>query len=283
MGGDAAHLANTMVEAFADDGDVVMDEVDFEDVDADAEENIIECSGCGLLADHEVLRERKRGQGADFLLKCSECGCVHTVQFRPPKIIEIPIMMTEGAKSKIEKVAMEEDEFLSLEVIFVHDEKHWRLTRLENRNGKPVRRIVASDLSRATALRADRLQIKVTVTEGEDSTSDTIEVDADKIFSAGSIIRHDGRKWRIRAIHTGTERTLTGKVAAPDVKRLYLHEPPTFEEIVPRTGRERRQAWKEGRLGFNPDPTDLREQRRGGGDSRRRGGSDGHHRGRDSH
>jgi uncharacterized Zn finger protein len=235
------------------------------------EENIIECPGCGLQADHEVLRERKRGLGADFLLKCSECESVHTVQFRPPKIIEIPIMLTEGAKSKIENIAMEEDEFLSLDVIFSHDDKHWRLTRLENRQGKTVKKIVAANLVRATALRANRLQIKVTMTDGEDSTADTIEVDAEKIFSAGSIIRHKGRKWRIRAIHTGDGRTLTGKVEAVLIKRLYLHEPPTFEEIVPRTGRERRQAWKEGRLGFNPDPIDLKDQRRGASDSKRQG------------
>jgi len=241
-----------------------------DDDDTFVEENFIECTGCGLLADHEVLRERKRGRGADFLLKCSECECVHTVQFRPPKIIEIPIMLTEGAKSKIEHIAMEEDEFLSLDVIFSHDDKHWRLTRLENRHGKTVKRVLAVDLTRATALRADRLQIKITMTEGDDSTADTIEVEAEKIFSAGSILRHNGRKWRIRAIHTGDGRTLTGKVDAPDVKRIYLHEPPTFEEIVPRTGRERRQAWKEGRLGFNPDPIDLKDQRRGS-DSKQRG------------
>ena len=254
-----------------DDENSQTEDVGNTDDDAFAEENFIECSDCGLLADHEVLRERKRGQGADFLLKCSECGCVHTVQFRPPKIIGIPIMLTEGAKSKIEHIAMEEDEFLSLDVIFAHDDKHWRLTRLENRHGKTVRSIVATDLVRATALRADRLQLKITMTEGEDSTADTVEVDSEKIFTAGSIMRHDGRKWRIRAIHTGEGRTLTGKVAAPDVKRLYLHEPPSFEEIEPRTGRERRQAWKEGRLGFNPNPIDLKEQRRGSGDSRHRG------------
>ncbi len=272
MGGGAAHLESTMVEAFEDGETADDDDVGNADEEPQAGENIIECSGCGMLADHEVLRERKRGNGADFLLKCCECGCVHTVQFRPPKIINIPIMLTEGAKSKIEKIAMEEDEFLSLEVIFAHDEKHWRLTRLENRKGKSVKHIVASDLSRGTALRADRLQIKITMTEGEDSNADTIEVDAEKIFSAGSIIRHDGRKWRIRAIHTGTERTLTGKVPAVEVKRLYLHEPPTFEEIEPRTGRERRQAWKEGRLGFNPNPVDLKKQPRGSGDSQGRGG-----------
>ena len=32
---------------------------------------------------------------------------------------------------------------------------------------------------------------------------------------------------------------------------MYLHEPPRPERFEPKTPRERRQAWKEGRLGFN--------------------------------
>ena len=38
---------------------------------------------------------------------------------------------------------------------------------------------------------------------------------------------------------------------------MYLHEPPRPERFEPKTPRERRQAWKEGRLGFNePNPTE---------------------------
>ena len=46
---------------------------------------------------------------------------------------------------------------------------------------------------------------------------------------------------------------MTGRVPAHDIKRIYLHEPPRIEENI-HTPRERRQAWKEGRLGDNPNP-----------------------------
>ena len=230
--------------------------------------NFIECSSCDDVTDHEVLREKRRGTGSDFLVKCKSCNAVHTIHFRPPKIIQVPIMLTEGPKSKIEMIEMEEDEVLSLNVIFAHDEKHWRITRIEDENSNPVKHIVASKMARATALRADQLRVKITMTEGEDSTPDIIEVPAETIFSAGAIMRHDGRRWRIRAIHTGSGRTLTGKVPAHQVKRLYLHEPPTDTYVPPQTGRERRQAWKEGKLGYNPNPIDPRQQKRGSGDRR---------------
>jgi len=71
---------------------------------------------------------------------------------------------------------------------------------------------------------------------------------------------HNGETWRIRAIHTGTGRTLRGTVQAPDIKRMYLHEPPRPEYFAPRTPRERRQAWKEGKLGHNPNPIRPKEE-----------------------
>ena len=47
---------------------------------------------------------------------------------------------------------------------------------------------------------------------------------------------------------------MKGTIEAQDIKRMYLHEPPKQEHFEPKTPRERRQAWKEGRLGYNPNP-----------------------------
>ena len=69
------------------------------------------------------------------------------------------------------------------------------------------------------------------------------------------------RLWNIRVQNGKYEpfipalaRAMTGRVPAHDIKRIYLHEPQRIEENIPRTPRERRQAWKEGRLGDNPNP-----------------------------
>ena len=96
--------------------------------------------------------------------------------------------------------------------------------------------------------------VRLTLTRGEHSESDSIFVERDMVFRASTVMEHAGERWRIRAIHTGAGRTMTGRVVAHDIKRIYLHEPPRPEEDIPRTPRERRQAWKEGRLGDNPNP-----------------------------
>ena len=41
-------------------------------------ENVTDCPGCGDFCGHQILKERKAGDGTNYLLKCDECGHVHT-------------------------------------------------------------------------------------------------------------------------------------------------------------------------------------------------------------
>ena len=65
-------------------------------VDEEIVENVTDCPSCGEFCGHEVLKEKKAGEGTDYLLKCEECGHVHTVQIRPPRPIVIPFILSEG-------------------------------------------------------------------------------------------------------------------------------------------------------------------------------------------
>ena len=129
-----------------------------------------------------------------------------------------------------------------------------KVSQIELKNGKFAKRAEASLIARASALRSDMVRVKLTMTRGEDSEADVLIVPEETKYTAGHLIDIEGKTWRIRAIHTGRGRTLRGTVDAPDIKRMYLHEPPNPEHFAPRTPRERRQAWKEGRLGYNPNP-----------------------------
>ena len=56
-----------------------------------------------------------------------------------------------------------------------------------------------------------------------------------------------------RAIHTGAGRTMKGNVSNRYQKE-YIHEPIVKKYCRCLKQKERRQAWKEGRLGYNPNP-----------------------------
>ena len=217
-------------------------------------ENVADCPGCGQPCGHEVLRERKAGSGSNYLLKCDECEHIHTVQIREPRPIKIPFLLSEGANTVLVDIDVDEDEVLHIGDIFEYSDASWEINRVETRTANSRTKLLASKVGRANAIRSDVVMVRLTLTRGEFSDSDSIFVERETTYKAGSIMEHGGERWKIRAIHTGTGRTMSGRVVAHDIKRIYLHEPPRPEDNIPKTPRERRQAWKEGRLGENPNP-----------------------------
>ena len=229
----------------------------------DVVENVTDCPSCGAFSAHEILKEKQAGEGTDYLLKCSECNHVHTLQIRPPKPVAIPFLLSEGANTVLANIEIDDDEMLAVGDIFEYANASWEINRLETKTANSRKKLVASKVGRANAVRSDVVMVRLTLTSGEYSDSDAIFVERERIFKAGSILQHNGQKWKIRAIHTGAGRTMHGSVVAYDIKRIYLHEPPRPEENVARTPRERRQAWKEGKLGFNPNPTVPEAEKQG--------------------
>ena len=217
-------------------------------------ENVTDCPGCGYPCGHVILREKKVGTGNDFLVKCNECDHIHSIQVREPRPITVPFLLSEGANTVVANIEIDEDEVIHLGDIFEHADASWEINRIETKTGNSRKKLNADRIGRANAVRSDIVMVRLTLTRGEQSDSDSIFVERDTMFRASTVMEHAGERWRIRAIHTGAGRTMTGRVVAHEIKRIYLHEPPRPAESIPYTPRERRQAWKEGRLGDNPNP-----------------------------
>ncbi len=222
-------------------------------------ENATYCPSCDETTAHDILREKKVGDGADFMLRCRVCQHVHTVEFRPPPPTNIPFILTDGPRSERVVLVVDADEAFVVGDVFEENEMLWSIHQIETRDGTMTTDEAAANIARITALRTDMVRVKLTLTRGENSTADVIVVPQETTFTGSHLMEHNGETWRIRAIHTGAGRTMRGTVNAPDIKRMYLHEPPNPEHFTPRTPRERRQAWKEGRLGHNPNPERPKE------------------------
>ena len=241
-----------------DEGATVVEEDEWED-DEEVMDNATQCPACDDMTAHEILKEKKIGDGADFMVRCENCQHVHTVQFRPPPAVHLPFILTEGPSSERVVLVIDADEEFVVGDVFEEAEKLWGVHQIELTNGQNGTSAIATDIARITALRTDMVRVKMTLTRGEESKSTVTVVPQETTFTASHLMDFEGETWRIRAIHTGSGRTLRGTVKAPDIKRMYLHEPPKGEHFVPRTPRERRQAWKEGKLGHNPNPERPKE------------------------
>jgi uncharacterized Zn finger protein len=216
-------------------------------VDEGVEEldNVTRCPSCNTRQAHEILKEKalKNDSGIDYLLRCEGCGNVHTVIFRNAKPVTIRFTLSDGPDSFPYELEVDDDEVFVLDDEFEAIDLLWRITRLETDGDAKPRALEARKVRRVWASRIDLARIKRTFSDGEISFSDSIEVEPEKVFSCGTIVKHRGETWRIRALHSGTARTLTGKMEARNIKRIFLHRPPSREEIAERRKIERGN-WK---------------------------------------
>nr|AIF16060.1 putative archaeal Zn-finger protein [uncultured marine group II/III euryarchaeote KM3_72_E02] len=177
------------------------------------------------MTEHNVLRRQAKGEGEDVLVQCVDCQEVQTLHLRPGKAVSITSILSDGADSRTDYVEADDDEKISVGDVFEHDEILYKITRLDDSESRPKKIIDARDISTLWAVRCDKAVVRLTMTDGEESRSKTIECSPEDVFSCGSIMEVDGERWRIRALHTGRGRTLRGKRSAMDIKRVYLHPP----------------------------------------------------------
>ena len=215
------------------------------DTEEETLENVTRCPGCNTRQAHEILREKplKADAGVDYLLRCEGCGNVHTVAFRAPRPVRVAFTLSDGAESTPFEMEVDADEVFLIADEFEALDKRWSITRLETRGEEKPREVAATEITRIWATRVDLARIKRTFSDQEHSFSDIIEVDPEKVFSCGTIVDHRGEIWRIRALHSGVGRTLTGKMVAREIRRIFLHRPPSREEIVEKR-RIERGNWK---------------------------------------
>ena len=192
--------------------------------------DVSECSNCEDFTEHNILRRVNMGEGEDLLIQCLKCNEVQTIHLRPGKPIKITSILSDGAESQTQTVESDDDELISVDDVFDHSGILYRVTRIDDSDTKSQRSMVASDISTLWAVRCDKCIVRLTMTDGEESSSTSIECSPDKVFSCGSIMEIEGVRWRIRALHTGKGRTLRGKRAAIDLRRIYLHPPYNRDE-----------------------------------------------------
>lgn len=196
--------------------------------DTDIEEEVFDatvCPECTKMTEHEILKRNVKGDGEDLLVRCLICSNVHNLQLRPPKSVLIKTTLSDRMDSELALIEADEDEEINKYDYFQHNEQTYRITRIEDSTSRECKNLNAADISAMWAVRVDRTIVPVTMTEGEISVPSSIECDPDRIFSCGAIMQMNGRRWRIRALHTGKGRTLNGKRIASEIRRIYLHVP----------------------------------------------------------
>ncbi|MAH99155.1 MAG: hypothetical protein CMA12_07450 [Euryarchaeota archaeon] len=184
-----------------------------------------ECPSCSEETEHKIIKKTKKGKGEDFLVRCIACAFVHKIMLRPPDLVLVKTTLSDGNNSQRADLEVDGDEVISVGDVFEHLDATWRVTRLDNSTSQPEQSLVSTDIFSMWATRTDKVVIGITLTDGEISDSIKMDCEPERKFSCGTIMVIDDKRWRIRAIHTGKGRTLTGSRFAREIRRIYAHNP----------------------------------------------------------
>ena len=185
--------------------------------------DVAKCPTCLAMTEHEILKRVPKGKGEDVLARCIECSEVHLLNLRPSPSFKIKTTLSEGSESSSVFVESDSNEAISVGDLFERDGSFWSITRIEIGDKMSVKSCKAGEIVSMWAVNKNKCTVKITLTDEETSTASTIDCEPEKVFSCGTVMMIDGRRWRIRAIHTGEGRTLRGKRVAADIRRMYLH------------------------------------------------------------
>ena len=127
--------------------------------DTDVEEEVVDvavCPKCSKMVEHEILRRTMKGNGEDLLVRCKECSNVHNLQLRQPKSVSVKTTLSDRMDSELALVEADEDELISKDDYFQHEDQTYRVTRIEDSTSRESRKLEASKISAMWAVRVDR-------------------------------------------------------------------------------------------------------------------------------
>ncbi|HIF91056.1 MAG TPA: hypothetical protein EYQ58_05930, partial [Candidatus Poseidoniales archaeon] len=115
-------------------------------------ENATHCEECDELTGHEILKQRAKGKGFDYLVKCEQCSYIHNLDIRPPALISIPFTLTDGPESETINLEVDEDEEFIVEDVFDQSEMLWRINQILVGEGRKVKYATAIDVKGINAI-----------------------------------------------------------------------------------------------------------------------------------
>ena len=183
---------------------------------------VLVCEECGEVP-HRVLSGRVSGTDAVVFqgtVKCSSCGRVRSVTVREDRPIEVPAIVSEGAKSERMTVELAPDELVEVGARLDVDGHRLEVKAIEVGD----RRVPASKAANVRTLwvtRVDRVRVRFSVNKG--SRTVVLDIDAlpDEEFEVGDIVDLGRERAVIHSIRVGSRTLRRGAAAAEDIVRMY--------------------------------------------------------------
>lgn len=202
------------------------DEKASEDVDDEAERVdvvVLDCTECDG-QDQEVLR----ASPASWVLRCLECGHVHTMPApRKERMRTVPVILSSGGVSTTRELFVPVEGPVAVDDEFELDGHRVLLTAVERMDGTRPPKATGRDVKMLYAILFDTVTLHYTLNEGEVTRSFTEEVVPEEEVHIGSVREVQGVRLAVKTLKSDQNRTLhRGYLRARNVRRVFADLAP---------------------------------------------------------
>ncbi len=179
--------------------------------------------------EHRILKASPQS----LTIQCTDCGKVRSVN--PPKqeaIIEINTVVSHDKQSWNVRIPTPSREEVSVGDEFELDEHRMIVTAVELDGQQSVKKAHAADIRTLFAKVFDTVPLKLSVNEGDVTSSYRMDVSPDMEVPVGLVLEVDGRRLAIKTLKSDQNRTLhKGFLLARNIRRAFCDPAPPRAKV----------------------------------------------------
>lgn len=194
------------------------------------------CQTCGQRTRHRVLRlarvrTRVDGREAEGLARCSQCRWTHPFVLFLPDTVQIPAVLSDGARSARSTVAVASDRRLQVGSRVPGQVPPIRILRIDRRDGKRVSEAVAGQVATLWVAPDVPRPIPVSLVLGSRTATTRATLPPDQLVEVGGTVDVAGATLRVVGLRARGEtwRQVGDRFPAREVARIYtrrMDSPP---------------------------------------------------------
>lgn len=174
---------------------------------------------------HHIIRQR----GAEVLVRCDDCGSVHTVVSKPVRTARVRTIVSRGEDSERYTTELPADHEIYVgDELLVDDpsadEVHLVEVASIESDGRRAVAAVAAEIATIWARAIDEVTVKIAIHDGTKTESIRLQVFGDQEFTVGATEKigwKNARIIRIKLHKRGFKKNKGDVVLAKDIKRIF--------------------------------------------------------------
>jgi uncharacterized Zn finger protein len=185
---------------------------------------VVYCESCDEETPHRVIRGELHAEahsGFEGSVQCQRCSTVHHASIPSERPLTIPLVLSEGERSRNASLTISPLEEIGVGDEMVVGENNVVFTAVIS-GGKKVRRAKGKDVAVLHAKVFDTVTVRVSISRGPTTRSETMHVPPDEEFQVGDILEFGRMKVVADRILADSMVQREGiPVKARDIKRIY--------------------------------------------------------------